>query len=73
MSTVSDCLNVLRSTGLPVVEIVLQEREYNKLQMELLRTQRVFDEASISPDRELEYLGMKITKVKTNTSEGERD
>lgn len=64
MSSVSQCLHVLKSTGLPILEMVLPEREYNKLQMEILRSQMVFDNSGISSEgSDITFLGIKIKKA----------
>jgi hypothetical protein len=63
MSSVSDCIAVLNSTGLPVIELVLPEKEYNKLLMEIMLKQRTIEDCAIAEDYSaITYLGIKISK-----------
>jgi len=69
MSSVSDCIAVLNSTGLPVIELVLPEKEYNKLLMEIMRNQRIIEDCAIAEDyAAITYLGIKISKYKIPAS-----
>ena len=61
MSNVLTCLHVIKSTGLPITEIVLEDKAYNQLLWEIQQSQRVEEsEVKFNQLNDIWVLGIKI-------------